>query len=208
MWWLLIKPDESQHGIEIVTRMKSWDIVLPVASVIAIYGARMAELQAKRDTVPGSVREMLTFRLFMFAGTLMLVGSIAEFLRRGLALQWWTFAVGWVFSLASFAIRRRAIAALGKFWSLHVEIRENHQFVRSGPFRWVRHPTYFSMILELLSVGLIMNALYSLLIIPFGFVPVLVWRLKLEEAALVEKFGEAYRGYQRTRPAWIPYKWP
>jgi protein-S-isoprenylcysteine O-methyltransferase Ste14 len=188
--------------------MKSWDIVLPVASVIAIYGARMAELRTKRDTVPGSVRETLTLRLFMLAGALMLVGSNLEFFLRGLTLKWWTFAAGWLCSLASFAIRRRAIAALGKFWSLHVEIRENHQFVQAGPFRWVRHPTYFSMILELLGLGLIMNAVYSLLAAAICFVPTLALRLKLEETALVDKFGDAYREYQRTTPALFPYKVP
>lgn len=188
--------------------MKAWEIILPVASVIAVYGARMAELRAKRDTVPGPVRETLTLRLFVLAGTLMLVGSITEFLLRGLTLRWWTFTVGWLCALASFAIRRRAIAALGKFWSLHVEIRENHHFVQSGPFRWIRHPTYFSMILELLGLGLIMNAAYSLVVVAVCFVPALALRLKLEEAALVEKFGDTYREYQRTTPALLPYKFP
>src|SRR6185295_9026534 len=184
------------------------DTVLPAGSVVAIYSARMVELRAKRDTIRGPVRETLTLRLFMLTGTLMLAGSIAEFFLRGLVLNWWTFVLGWLCSLASFAIRRRAIAALGKFWSLHVEIRENHQLVRSGPFRWVRHPTYFSMILELLGLGLIMNAFYSLLVVAVCFVSALALRLRLEEAALVEKFGDAYREYQRTTPALFPYKFP
>ena len=184
------------------------DTVLPAASVVAIYAARMVELKAKRDTIRGPVRETLTLRLFMLTGTLMLAGSIGEFFLRGLVLNWWTFVLGWLCSLASFAIRRRAIAALGKFWSLHVEIRENHQFVRSGPFRWMRHPTYFSMILELLGLGLIMNAFYSLLVVAVCFVSALALRLRLEEAALVEKFGEAYREYQRTTPTLFPYKFP
>ena len=58
----------------------------------------------------------------------------------------------------SFWLRARAIAALGRFWSLHVEIRENHEFVKTGPFRWMRHPVYFSMILELASICLILHA--------------------------------------------------
>jgi protein-S-isoprenylcysteine O-methyltransferase Ste14 len=33
-------------------------------------------------------------------------------------------------------------------------------------------------------------------------------RLKLEETALVEKFGPAYQDYQRQTPAIFPYKWP
>jgi protein-S-isoprenylcysteine O-methyltransferase Ste14 len=100
-----------------------------------------------------------------------------------------------------------AIAALGKFWSLHVEIRENHEFIQTGPFRWVRHPTYLSMILELLALALICNAFFTLLLIPLFFLPVLIMRIRIEEVALVEKFGDAYRNFQRTKSAVIPGIW-
>jgi protein-S-isoprenylcysteine O-methyltransferase Ste14 len=184
------------------------EVVLPIASVLVIYLARMVELKTKRNTIPGPVKENLTLRLFMLAGTLMLVGSITEFLLRRSSLFWPTFLAGWACAVLSFGIRRRAIAALGKFWSLHVEIRENHQFVRAGPFRWIRHPTYFSMILELVCAGLILNAYISFTVAALIFIPALLMRLKLEETALVEKFGPTYEAYQRETPAIFPYKWP
>jgi protein-S-isoprenylcysteine O-methyltransferase Ste14 len=188
--------------------MNSIQVILPVASVSVIYLARMLELGTKRDTIRGPVRERLTLRLFMLAGTLMVIGSLVEFFARHLALDWWTFAAGWLCAAASVAIRRRAIAALGKFWSLHVEIRENHQFVQSGPFRWVRHPTYFSMILELLAFGLITNAAYTIAVVAIIFVPTLFFRIRMEETALVAKLGDAYRNYQMNTPALFPYKLP
>jgi protein-S-isoprenylcysteine O-methyltransferase Ste14 len=184
------------------------EVALPIASVLVIYLARMVELRTKRNTIAGPVRENLTFRLFLMAGVFMLVAGVTEFLLRHSQLFWPTFVAGWLCALGSFALRRRAIAALGKFWSLHVEIRDNHQFVRSGPFRWVRHPTYFSMILELLSAGLILNAYVSTCLAAAIFVPALLMRLKLEETALVEKFGAAYQAYRHQTPAIFPYKWP
>jgi protein-S-isoprenylcysteine O-methyltransferase Ste14 len=196
---------KAYYLMDLVMKM---EVVLPIASVLVIYLVRMVELKTKRNTIPGPIKENLTLRLFMLAGTLMLIGSITEFFLRRSGLFWPTFIAGWVCALLSFGIRRRAIAALGQFWSLHVEIRENHQFVRTGPFRWVRHPTYFSMILELLCLGLILNAYISLAVTALVFIPALLLRLKLEEAALVEKFGAAYQAYQRERPAIIPYKWP
>lgn len=184
------------------------DVVVPIASVLVIYLARLVELRTKRNTIRGPVKENLTLRLFVLAGFLMLAASITEFLLRHSSLYWPTFAAGWFCALCSFAIRRRAIAALGKFWSLNVEIRDNHQFVRSGPFRWVRHPTYFSMILELLCAGLILNAYLSLCLTALIFVPALLMRLKLEEAALIEKFGPTYQAYRSETPALFPLKWP
>ena len=182
--------------------------VLPIVSVLVIFAARMLELGTKRDTISGPVRENLTFRLFLLAGVLMLGGGITEFVLKGMAISWPMFAAGWAAALASFVIRRSAIAALGRFWSLHVEIRENHQLVKEGPFRFMRHPTYFSMILELLSAGLVLGAFYSLAIVLLVFIPALYLRLKLEEFALIEKFGDAYKSYQKTTPAIFPYKWP
>ena len=182
--------------------------VLPLVSVLAIYVVRLVELGTKRDLIAGKIRENLTLRLFLLAGTVIFAGSILEFIFRAPRLWWPAFSAGWVCGVASFAIRRQAIAALGKFWSLHVEIRENHEFVQSGPFRFVRHPAYFSMILELLALALICNAFFTLLLIPLFFVPVLVARVRLEEAALIEKFGAAYRDYIQTTPAFFPVKWP
>ena len=80
--------------------------------------------------------------------------------------------------------------------------------MQSGPFRFVRHPVYFSMILELASFGLICSAWWMLLVIPIAFIPALIMRLRLEEPALIDKFGDAYREYQRRVPMLIPYKWP
>lgn len=188
--------------------MKTVDVVLPLASVILIYLTRMIELGARRDTTAGPIRERLTLRLFVLAGTLMVAGSVVEFFVRHLTLNLWTFAGGWMCAALSVVIRRQAIAALGKFWSLHVEIRDGHQFVQAGPFRWMRHPTYFSMILELASIGLILISPWTFLVVSLIFFPTLLLRLRVEEGALVEKFGEAYRRYQRTTPALFPYRFP
>src|SRR5262245_16885172 len=181
---------------------------LPIASVGAIVLARLTELRTKRDTIRGFVRENLTLRLFILIGTLVCAGGIVEFLLRQERLRWGPYVLGMLCGGLSVWVRRKAIAALGRFWSLHVEIRPNHEFVQSGPFRWMRHPTYFSMILELLAIGLILNAVVALVVGLALFAPILCWRINLEEAALVEKFGERYRQYLRTTPALLPYKWP
>lgn len=185
--------------------MATW---LAVLSVLGIYLARMVELRAKRDTIPGQVRETRTLTWFVVTGTLMLVGAMGEYFWRRPEWNTTTFVLGWACGLASFGIRRSAIAALGKFWSLHVEIRETHEFVRGGPFRWMRHPTYFSMILELLALALILQAPWAAAVVAVTFLPALVCRVRIEEAALVEKFGDAYRDYQRTTPVIFPWKGP
>lgn len=172
--------------------------------MIAVYSARILELKTKRETVPGQVRENLTLKLFLFIGTSVFFGSIAELLLVDRELNGWIFALGWICALSSFWVRRRAIAALGRFWSLHIEIRESHELVHSGPFRFVRHPAYLSMILELAALALLGHAWVTLFLTPFFFFPALWLRIHLEEAALVEKFGESYIAYRHSTPALVP----
>ena len=180
---------------------------LPVAAVGMIYILRIKELWAKRSTIPGKVYERWTLRLFLLTGHMMFFGSFFEFFYYGRVWRTWMFVLGCVCAGASFAIRRKAIAALGQFWSLHPEIREEHHIVQRGIFRWVRHPTYLSMILELLSIGLILHAPRTGLITALLFLPVLWLRLRVEERSLVSKFGADYEMYRRRTPMLIPYKW-
>jgi protein-S-isoprenylcysteine O-methyltransferase Ste14 len=177
-----------------------------IGSVVVIYTGRIIELRTKRETIAGIVKENLTLRLFVAIGTALLAGAIVEFSLRGFYLRPALFVLGWLAAIASFQVRREAIRALGRFWSLHVEIRDGHEFVRSGPFRWVRHPTYLSMILELVAIGFILDAFVSLAIALLAFGPTLAARIKLEEAALVEKFGAPYIDYQKSTPLLFPYR--
>jgi protein-S-isoprenylcysteine O-methyltransferase Ste14 len=181
--------------------------LLPIISVFLLAGARLLEIFAKREgVIRGPVKENLTFRLFMITGALIAAGSILEYWLRG-RFYWPAFILGWVLGILSFWIRNAAIAALGKFWSLHVEIRDNHEFVKTGPFRLVRHPVYFSMVLELLAFALVCSAWVTALLIPFIYVPVLLMRVRMEEEAMIEKFGDTYREYRRTTPAIFPRPW-
>jgi len=179
----------------------SW---LPPVSALTFYLARVIELRTRRQTIAGAVRENLTLRLFICIGTVMLAGSLVEYFLLRKTVSWPFFGLGWAVALFSFYLRRQAIAALGRFWSLHVEIRESHQLVREGPFRWVRHPAYSSMILEILSAALLLRSWWTALLVYAAFLPTLNARIRIEEKALIEKFGEGYLEFKRTTPALIP----
>jgi len=180
---------------------------LPIASNLLIYALRVVELKTPRAFTAGEVRENLTLRLIVAVSGLIFLSSMAEYLFVRPGLNWVLFGLGWACVITSFAVRRRAIAALGRFWSLQVEIRTEHEFVRNGPFRFMRHPAYFSMVLELVALALICNARFTLLLVPLLFLPVLLKRLRIEEMALTDKFGDAYREYQRSTPALFPRVW-
>lgn len=180
---------------------------LPIVLVLTIVLERVRELRTSRESIPGVRKETLSLNLFLLCGTVVIFGCIAEYVWRGMRPAGPLMLAGAVIGIASFVIRRRAIAALGQFWSMHVEVREAHRFVQDGPFRLVRHPVYLSMFLELVSITLVCGAFFTMTLIPLAFVPILLLRLRLEETALVEKFGQAYQEYRRSTPALFPWKW-
>lgn len=177
---------------------------LPVIATLLAFGERMREVFTKRKVVAGKTKETLTFNLFMICGILIVGGGITEFYLRRQVLWWPTFVPGVILTIASFLLRRSAIRALGRFWSLHVEMRQGHEFVRNGPFAYARHPVYLSMVFELLGIGLMLNAWFTLAGVFLLFIPTVIARIRMEEEALVEQFGDAYRAYMREIPAVLP----
>ena len=88
-------------------------------------------------------------------------------------------------------------------WSVHVEIREHHTLVQTGPYTRIRHPIYLGTVLEVVAAALLFNAWVPgiLGLVAMGFV--LRHRIRIEEVAMEEKFGDAWRKYRlRTGLLW------
>jgi len=179
----------------------TWGVVI----FLALVGLqRLLETFKRRGTVPGQKQMQWSFYAFFMLHTLILVGSLLEYLevRPRLSLTW--SAIGLAMFATSLVVRNVAIRTLGKFWSLQVEIRSEHQLVREGIYNVVRHPAYAAITLEVLSIPLTVNAWWTLLFAALTYVPLLFLRLRFEERALIEKFGDAYRVYQREVGALVP----
>jgi protein-S-isoprenylcysteine O-methyltransferase Ste14 len=165
---------------------------------------RVLETFARRPKEAGPRQMMWSFYAFVLLHAVIFGGALVEFLWAGRTLVWPVSVAGLVLFGFSLWLRNAAIRALGRFWSLVVEIREKHQFVQDGPYRYVRHPAYAAIVLEVLCVPMVANAWWAMLFAALTYVPLLVWRLKVEEKALVEKFGEPYRQFQREVGALVP----
>lgn len=94
--------------------------------------------------------------------------------------------------------------ALGANWSGAVTVKEGHELVQSGPYRWARHPIYTGVLLMILGTGLASGRVHGLLAFPIALVAL---RLKslLEERWMRSEFGERYAVYQKHSWALIPF---
>jgi protein-S-isoprenylcysteine O-methyltransferase Ste14 len=99
--------------------------------------------------------------------------------------------------VASLWLFWRSHVDLGQNWSVSLELRENHELVSHGVYRWIRHPMYASIWLWGLAQGMVLaNWFAGWSVIPV-FAAMYFIRMPREERLMSEKFGDAYRDYAR-----------
>jgi len=117
-------------------------------------------------------------------------------------------ALGWVASVLSVAGVGFAIWAriyLGRNWSSHPTMKENHELVTTGPYAYVRHPIYTGLILTALGTTLTGTIFgVAVLIIAAG---VFFRRIDKEERIMLELFPDTYPAYQARTKKLIPWMW-
>jgi protein-S-isoprenylcysteine O-methyltransferase Ste14 len=97
---------------------------------------------------------------------------------------------------------------LGKYWGIstsrQVKLLDDHQLIQSGPYAFVRHPMYFGWWLSMLGLTLIYPVWMILLLFIFS-VMAFTGRAQREEAALAERFGEAWEAHKERTKFLIPF---
>jgi protein-S-isoprenylcysteine O-methyltransferase Ste14 len=118
----------------------------------------------------------------------------------------WMLAVGSLLYFPGMSLVLWARLALGKDYFVSTgfgaQLFVEHRLVTSGPFAFVRHPMYMGIFLAALGSLLVYFTWTTLLFVCFA--PLLTFRVRREEAALAEEFGEKWQEYRMCVPAFIP----
>jgi methyltransferase len=131
-----------------------------------------------------------------------LAGAAVEVLAlHRLFIPWLAAVAGSLFVLATL-LRWWVIRALGVHWNVEVMDSAPLGIVVSGPFRWVRHPNYLGVFIELVALPLIHTAWITALAGGIANVFVLRHRLRVEEPALEAEPG--YRAAMSGKPRFLP----
>jgi protein-S-isoprenylcysteine O-methyltransferase Ste14 len=140
-----------------------------------------------------------------------LVGVAAAYLLPSMAISWHprlAFAAGIVVLLVGGVVRQYAIRTLDDYFTTTVQIHDDQKVVDSGPYQWVRHPSYTGGLLEYAGFGLVLGNWVSLVTIVGGLAMAYVYRIRIEERTLSEELGEPYRRFlDRTPYRLFPYVW-
>jgi protein-S-isoprenylcysteine O-methyltransferase Ste14 len=155
-------------------------------------------------------RESLVQRLgYMFPlalGLTLLFNSRAHYSWLGMRFAPDTTALavsGVVLTAAGVAFAMWSRFVLGENWSSAVSIRKNHELIRMGPYRTMRHPIYTGMLMGLLGTALVVGevrGLLALVILWLGFYR----KARKEEAFLTREFGAKFEAHAQHTGMFLP----
>ena len=116
----------------------------------------------------------------------------------------WVGNLGLAASIALFVWSHHA---LGSAWSAGVDVAQGQRLVTSGPFRWLRHPMYASLLL--LAASLILATHNTVASTPFVLATLAMYfeRVGDEERLLARTFGHEYLSYARSTGRVLPRLW-
>jgi methyltransferase len=141
------------------------------------------------EIAPRILPVMTALYLLMFAGSF---------------VEYWLFArpISMIWAVSFFSLFCAAkllkfwsVRTLGKFWTMKVLVVPGSNAVTGGPYRWMRHPNYAAVLMEIAATTLLGKCIITCAIVLLSFVATLVFRIRSEEAALIR-----YTDYNNAMP--------
>jgi len=106
------------------------------------------------------------------------------------------------------ALRAWCFHTLGHYFTLTVQTSADQPVITAGPYRMLRHPSYTGLLLALLGVGTVaLRNWLSLLVLVVAVGAGLVYRIRVEERALLRDLGADYRSYADNHKRLVPFVW-
>jgi protein-S-isoprenylcysteine O-methyltransferase Ste14 len=114
-------------------------------------------------------------------------------------------SIGVLVAIAALIMFHRTHKALGRNWSVSLDVRENHRLVTEGVYRHLRHPMYTAFWLWAAAQALLLPNWIAGLSGLFGFGTLYFLRIGKEEQLMLDTFGDEYRVYMARTRRIIPW---
>jgi protein-S-isoprenylcysteine O-methyltransferase Ste14 len=179
-----------------------WAILVIVVSAVLVTSLRQrrsGEMMPRRRQNASSARSIA-----VGIGLVIAVGIAIGYSRLG-ALPGWVFYPGEVLFAVGAALTGWSYAILGRHVSPHVEVLPDHWVIKSGPYRYIRHPGYLGQIVTLLGFGLAVQSWLAELTTLVIVVGLFGYRIRIEEEFLISELGGSYVDYMKGTKRIIPF---
>jgi protein-S-isoprenylcysteine O-methyltransferase Ste14 len=182
-------------------------VVLSISVIGFSAGELWQTFRLRRGVGHASALGEVLFRLLMFIAILLLplgasvapeavipggadtfvIGAAAVWL--GLLLRWWCFV------------------ALGRYFTVVLKTTPDQVVVERGPYQFLRHPSYSGLLLALLGCGVMLGNWAATMAAFTVLLTAVVYRIRIEERALIASLGDAYRVFAKHRARLVPFIW-
>jgi protein-S-isoprenylcysteine O-methyltransferase Ste14 len=115
------------------------------------------------------------------------------------------FVLGLVILLSGSAIRRHCWSVLGQYFTGNVRTVVDQPLIQNGVYRWVRHPSYTGGMLMYLGTGLALTNWLSVVLVTVPALAAYIYRVRVEEQALLASLGQPYEEYMRRTKRFVPF---
>jgi protein-S-isoprenylcysteine O-methyltransferase Ste14 len=115
------------------------------------------------------------------------------------------FVGGVVAIVVGALLRRHCWRMLGASFTGDVQARADQSVVERGAYRLLRHPSYTAGILLNAGVGIALGCWVSAVLLTIASTAVYLYRMRVEERALLDMIGEPYARFMSTRKRLIPF---
>jgi len=147
----------------------------------------------------GIERGQTQYPFMVVLHTLFFISIVLEhhYLPRGWSPHWfvWLSLV-----ILSQLLRGWSALSLGRFWNTRIIVIPGSQPVLKGPYRFVRHPNYLAVVIEMLAIPILCGAYITAAVFSILNAIALYWRIREEERALDLLGGSALQRLPRLIP--------
>ncbi len=181
-------------------------IIILLQAFAIIYNPRMAkekEREKKNKVMPQSKIDLFLIQIFSLS--IVFLAPYSDSRSIGVAnLGDIVRYFGFAFILSGFFLMQLAEKYLDRQFSVKVTIQENHKLVRTGPYKYIRHPRYLGIIIFFTGISFVFRSYLAIGIIVMLSM-VLAWRIFAEESLMKQEFEKEWDNYCATSWRLIPY---
>ena len=160
-------------------------------------------IKTRKNVVDKSKKDNGSFYIIIFGVWFSVVLNFYFIIIRGVVAEPFEY-IGVFMMVFGVFIRVHSVNILGKSFSLKVSTGESQEFIRKGLYKFVRHPAYLGSAITMIGLTLSFRNTFNIVVTVLILIISYIYRIRVEEKALVENFGDKYLEYKKETRCIIP----
>ncbi|HSS60579.1 MAG TPA: isoprenylcysteine carboxylmethyltransferase family protein [Candidatus Limnocylindrales bacterium] len=193
-------------GIALRPASGPYAILLAVTAVVWLVLEVRQGMTRRPEAIKADEGSLTALRAAYVAGFLVAV-AIAQSVPAAMIQLHVAAWIGLILMWCGIGLRFWSFRTLGRYFTFTVQTSGDQPVITGGPYRLVRHPGYLGLLLTLIGVGFFFGNWLALIALTVLVIAGLVYRINVEERAMMQTLGERYSPYASTHKRLIPLVW-